>query len=179
MRWDQCRAESQPSSTPPSLEPLSSAGHPRLARLGGREIQRDHTHRQETPPVAGTRRRRRVVLGKAVHDSTPLMGGHQLKRNSTPPSIRHPPSPPCLCMRPANPGTPLARFWPVVAEAGRRPSLCCVIFQQLISRPVRPIRLTCCGPMVTARVPIYSHVCSVPSSPMPYEAPAAPSTHSL
>lgn len=112
MRWDQ----SQPSST----------------------IQRGHTHRYETPPVAGPRRRRRVVLGKlgrvGINSS-----GTQLPRT---PAIR--PRRRVLCLRPANPGPRwLALSLPPRCCRGRsQASLCCVIFQQPISRPVRPIRLT-------------------------------------
>lgn len=145
----------------------------RLARLRlesgwKRDAEGPHSSLRD-PSVAGPRRRRRVVLGKAVHDSTPSkgrgMGGHQLKRNSAPPSIRHPPSQPCsfcVCVEPIRAPRWLALSLPPRCCSGRsQASLCCDIFQQPISRPVRPIRLTgadgnCAGPNI--------HVYSIPSS---------------
>lgn len=121
------------------------------------------------PPVAGPRRLRRVVLGKLGRPpTTPRrardgrgMGGHQLKRNSAPPSIRHPPSPPCTscgCVQPIRAPRWLALSLPPRCCRGRsQASLCCDIFQQPTSRPVRPIRLTwadgnCAGPNILTRV---------------------------
>lgn len=92
MRWDQ----SQPSST----------------------LQRGHTHRYETPPVAGPRRRRRVVLGKLGRVGINSSGTQRPRTPAIRPRRR------VLCLRPANPPPPaswLFRFCPVVAEAGRRP----------------------------------------------------------
>lgn len=145
----------------------------RLARLRlesgwKRDAEGPHSSLRD-PPVAGPRRRRRVVLGKAVHDSTPRkgrgMGGHQLKRNSAPPSIRHPPSQPCtfcVCVEPIRaPAGWLFRFRPVVAEAGRRP-LSAVTFSSSPSagwsvRSGSPwADGNCAGPNI--------HVYSIPSS---------------
>lgn len=112
MRWDQ----SQPSST----------------------LQRGHTHRYETPCgwASAPASCRSWEVGK---------GGHQLKWNSAPPYTRHPPSPPCPVFASSQSGPPrwLALSLPPRCCRGRsQASLCCVIFQQPISRPVRPIRLT-------------------------------------
>lgn len=89
-------------------------------------------------------------------------GGHQLKWNSAPPYTRHPPSPPCPVFASSQSGNPrwLALSLPPRCCRGRsQASLCCVIFQQPISRPVRPIRLTwAAGPNIHVYSPI-------PSSP--------------
>jgi hypothetical protein len=181
MRWDQGRAESQPSSTP-SLSRASLISQAAQGWHGWVEVRSEGPPSSlRDPPVAGPRRR--SFLGRP---STTSKGrGINPSGTQRPRPSRHPPSAIrprrrvlcTVCGQPIRaPRLLTLSLLPRCCRGRSQASLCCDISQQQpISRPVRPIRLTCCGPMATTRVlvlrPKFSSI-SVRSA-------AVPSTHCL